>query len=266
MDTRPIGVLDSGLGGLTALRTLKRMLPGENIVFFGDTKRVPYGEKSPEAIAEYSYQCLHFLESRNVKFIIVACGTISSVLGDRLKTDFSVPVMGVLEPTIASAAAATRTGKVALIATPATIQSGAYEKLMKEKNPDIRVYSKACPLFVPLVENGYFDTDCIPARLVVEDYLKCFRETDVDTMILGCTHYPLLSDLIADVTEHRYRLISAGDETAKEAVKFLGENGLMGAEDGGTAKFYVTDRCEGFASLGEKFLGEGLGDVELITF
>lgn len=259
-----MGILDSGLGGLTAVRALRKMLPGENIVFLGDTKHLPYGEKSPEAITEYSTECLRFLESRDVKYIIVACGTISSVLGDRIATDFKVPATGILGPAVRAAAERTRTGKVALIATEATIESGAYEKTMARDYPEITVFPKACPLFVPMVENGYFGEDSEPARMIAEDYLSVFSGKDIDTMILGCTHYPLLTDLINDITGGKYSLVNAGYETAEYVSGYLRDNGLLGNETGGTAEFYVTDMNGDFSAHAEKFLGEPLGEARLV--
>lgn len=265
MDARPIGVFDSGLGGLTAVRALHDMLPKENILFFGDTKRVPYGEKSPEAITEYASRCLRFLEDRDVKYIIVACGTVSSVLGEKLKTDFKVPVTGVLEPTVKEAVKRTRDGNIAVIATNATIKSGAYERKIHEIDKNISVYSKACPLFVPLVENGYFGDNSLPTKIVAEDYLSEFKGGMVDTMILGCTHYPLLTDIIKDVMGDSVSLINAGYETAKFVADDLRKSNLLSEEENGSITFYVTDRSEGFSALGEKFLGTKLYDVNLVN-
>ena len=221
MDERAIGVFDSGLGGLTAVRELRKILPGEDIVFFGDTGRVPYGSRSPQVIRRYATECIRFLEKQNVKMIIVACGTVSSVLGEELKDGFSVPCMGVVEPAVNAAAEATKSGKIGLIATAATVASRSYEKLAERLIPNVQFTAKACPLFVPLVENGYFGADCEVTRLVAQDYLSAFDGKNIDTLILGCTHYPLLYNLIDRLTDYRLRLIAAGSEAALSAKDFL---------------------------------------------
>ncbi len=262
MDKRPIGVFDSGLGGLTAVRELRRILPNENIVFFGDTGRVPYGSRSPHIIKEYAEECMNFLEKQNVKLILVACGTVSSVLGENIEEGRSIPCMGVLLPTVKTALAATKNKNIGLIATPATVSSGSYEKIAKELMPEINFTGKGCPLFVPLVENGYFGADCEVTRLVAKDYLSAFEGKNIDTLILGCTHYPLLYNLIDSLTEHQLNLIDSGKEAAKEAKKLLSEKGLLSeSKNEGKMKFFVTDKAENFAVLGEEFLGEELFDV-----
>ena len=261
MDKRPIGVLDSGLGGLTAVKELRRILPGENIVYFGDTGRVPYGSRSPETIKEYASQCMRFLEKQNVKMIVVACGTISSVFGEKMGEGFSVPCMGVLKPTVEAAVSATRNGKIGLIATEATVASRSYAALTEKLLPDSEFTAKACPLFVPLVENGYFGMGNEVTELVARDYLSAFDDKDIDTLILGCTHYPLLYNLIDFLTEHRLNLIDAGKETAVAAKKYLSENELLSDSGKGEMKFFVTDKEEGFARLGKSFLGEELSEV-----
>ena len=262
MDKRPIGVFDSGLGGLTAVRELRRILPEENIVYFGDTGRVPYGSRSPEVIREYASQCMRFLEEQGVKLILVACGTVSSVFGPTLGEGFSVPCMGVLEPTMKAAVSATKNGKIGLIATAATVSSGSYARLTKELLPDAEFTARACPLFVPLVENGYFTADNEVARLVAKDYLSAFDGRDIDTLILGCTHYPLLYNLIDRLTECRLNLIDAGREAAMAAKGFLEEKDML-SESGekGRVCFFVTDKVEGFSRLGKEFLGEEMESV-----
>lgn len=264
MDNRAIGVFDSGLGGLTAVRELRKILPGEDIVFFGDTGRVPYGSRSSEVIRKYAAECLHFLEKQNVKMIIVACGTVSSVYGENLKSNFSVPCMGVVEPTVSAAVAATKNEKIGLIATAATVASGSYERLTKRLLPNAEFTAKACPLFVPLVENGYFGADCEVTRLVAEDYLAAFDSRDIDTLILGCTHYPLLYNLIDKLTGYKLWLIDAGGEAATAAKKFLEEREMLSGKEHGEMKFFVTDKVAGFAKLGEEFLGEELQNVTRI--
>lgn len=262
MDRRPIGVFDSGLGGLTAVRELRRILPNEDIVFFGDTGRVPYGSRSPRIIKEYARECMTFLEKQNVKLILVACGTVSSVLGEDIEEERKIPCMGVLLPTVKAALNSTKNKNIGLIATQATVASGSYEKIARNIMPEINFTGKGCPLFVPLVENGYFDEKCEVTRLVARDYLSAFDGKNIDTLILGCTHYPLLYDLINSLTEHKLSLIDSGKEAAKAAKELLYKKELLSdSEAGGRMKFFVTDTVEGFAKLGKGFLGEELIDV-----
>lgn len=260
MDKRPIGVFDSGLGGLTAVRKLRRILPGEDIVFFGDTGRVPYGSRSPHIIKEYATECMNFLEKQDVKMILVACGTVSSVLGEEMSKR-SIPCMGVLESAVNTAVSATKNKNIGLIATAATVASGSYEKLTAKIMPEANFYAKACPLFVPLVENGYFSTNCEVTRLVAKDYLSAFDGKDIDTLILGCTHYPLLYNLIDSITCHKLNLIDSGKEAAIAAKKLLSERDMLSENEKGEMKFFVTDKVDGFAKLGKEFLGEELSNV-----
>ncbi len=262
MDNRPIGVFDSGLGGLTAVRELRRILPNEDIVFFGDTGRVPYGSRSPHVIKEYAKECMDFLEAQNVKMILVACGTVSSVLGEEMEMGRKIPCMGVLESTVKAAVAATKNKSIGLIATPATVASHSYEKLTAKLMPKAKFTGKGCPLFVPLVENGYFGADCEVTRMVARDYLSAFDGKDIDTLILGCTHYPLLYNLIDSLTEYKLNLIDSGKEAAAGAKALLENKDLLSPKDEkGEMKFFVTDKVEGFAKLGEEFLGEELINV-----
>lgn len=261
MDKRPIGVFDSGLGGLTAVKELRRILPNEDIIFFGDTGRVPYGSRSPQIIKEYATQCMDFLEKQNVKMILVACGTVSSVLGESMGNERKIPCMGVLEATVNAAVSATKNKNIGLIATAATVSSGSYEKLTAKIMPEANFYGKACPLFVPLVENGYFNANCEVTRLVAKDYLSAFDGKDIDTLILGCTHYPLLYNLIDSITEHRLNLIDSGKEAAICAKKLLEKKGMLSDSEKGKMRFFVTDTVDGFSKLGKEFLGEELSDV-----
>ena len=259
MDNRPIGVFDSGLGGLTAVRELRRILPGEDIVFFGDTGRVPYGSRSPHIIKEYAKQCMDFLEKQDVKMILVACGTVSSVLGEKMNEGRSVPCMGVLESTVKAAVSATKNKNIGLIATAATVASGSYEKLTAEIMPEANFTGKACPLFVPLVENGYFSANCEVTRLVAKDYLTAFEGKDIDTLILGCTHYPLLEEIIGAVMGPEVTLISAGAEAAGELCRLLQSHGLQtSATCPGRTEYCVSDRPEDFEHIASLFLREDL--------
>lgn len=258
MKNKAIGVFDSGLGGLTAVKELIKCLPNENIVYFGDTGRVPYGTRSKETIIKYAAQDARFLLNHNVKMIIAACGTVSSVassLGEELPVKFS----GVLEPTALACAKATKTGSVAVLGTSATINSHSYKKLLEQISPDIKVYEQDCPLFVPLVENGFTDKDDIIVKSVVERYVSQFKNTDVDTVILGCTHYPLLKAAIGEVVGENVKLIDSGRETALYTKKLLKENNLLSeSKSEGDREFYVSDTPHNFEAVAGRFLGRDM--------
>ena len=264
MDNRNIGVFDSGLGGLTAVKQIMLELPQEGIVYFGDTGRVPYGSRSEETIIKYSKSDVNFLLSKDVKVIVVACGTVSSVALPVLQKTASVPVIGVLEAAASAAIRATKNNKIGIIGTCGTIKSGAYERFIKSKNPGIMTFSKACPLFVPLVENGHFDT--MVAELVAEEYLTSIKESGVDTLILGCTHYPLLKNTIARFMGTGVALIDAGAEVARETRRVIEREDICANIDK-TDKYsyYVSDNVDGFETLGGIFLEETIcGKVEKI--
>lgn len=249
MDNRSIGVFDSGLGGLTVMKCVMDELPCENIVYFGDTGRVPYGTKSRETIIKYSRSDVRFLESHNVKVIIIACGTASSIAISSIKTD--VPLIGVVDATAEAAAAATRNKKVGVIGTNGTIRSGAYEKIINGHG--IKTYSKACPLFVPLVENGHFETQV--ARLVVEEYLAPIKAEGVDTLILGCTHYPHLKKIIGEFMGEAVTLIDPGTEVAAFLKYEFDKKKLHSPQkDPEQYRYYVSDSVESFTELASTFL------------
>ncbi len=266
MDNRPIGVLDSGMGGLTAVRELLRVMPGEDIVYFGDTGRVPYGTRSPEIVVQYAVQDINFLLRHGVKMVIAACGTVTTTLPETLTEGFRFPYTGVLHPTVRAAAAATRNGKIGVIATATTIRTGAYERELKKLNPELQVISRACPLFVPLVENGYVDRENPVTRLVAEDYLRPLREAGCDTLILGCTHYPVIAGIIGDVMGPGTVLIDSGKAAADYARQLLEERNLLaGGEKPGSAAFYVSDDPLQFSQNAALFLGERFrGTVEKV--
>lgn len=264
MDTRSIGVFDSGLGGLTAVKQIMTELPSENIVYFGDTGRVPYGTRSKETIIKYSKNDVNFLLEKDVKMIVIACGTVSSAALDVLKQEYNVPMIGVVEATSIAAINATKNGKIGIIGTPGTIKSGAYEKFIKAKKPEIETFSAACPLFVPLVENGHFETEV--AKLVIKEYLEGIKAHGVDTLILGCTHYPLLSKAIGEFMGDGVTLINAGGEVAKALKAELSSQNLL-KDDGemGTYSYFVSDNVDGFENLGGLFLEREInGQVEKI--
>ncbi|MDO4563603.1 MAG: glutamate racemase [Clostridia bacterium] len=254
MDNRPIGVFDSGLGGLTAVKRIINLLPHEDVVYFGDTGRVPYGNRSRETIIRYTKEDIEFLLKYDIKLIIAACGTASSVALDDLKPLFSVPILGVLEAACSTAATTTRNGRIGVIGTSGTINSGKYRELILTLLPTAQVFEKACPLFVSLAENGHFNTDVV--RIVAEEYLSPLKEAGVDTLILGCTHYPLLAEAIGSVMGGGVNLIDTGDEAAKFAKRLLDERCMLSDSDKtGTCSFFVSDSIENFSVLGSTFLG-----------
>ena len=231
MDTRPIGVFDSGLGGLTAVRELRQLLPSENIIYFGDTARVPYGGRSAEILLKYARQDVRFLRSHDIKAILVACGTVSTTALPQLRQESDIPILGVVEPACRRAAAVTRNRRVGLIATAASVRSGAYQRSLRQLDPDIAVTAKACPLFVPLVENGRFRRGDVVIETVAREYLEPLRREGLDTLILGCTHYPLLTDIIGDIMGPGVTLINTGEEAAWELKRTLRAMDLL-APDG----------------------------------
>ncbi len=266
MDNRPIGVFDSGLGGLTAVRRLQELLPQEDIVYFGDTGRVPYGTRSEDTIRRYAQEDCALLLEKDVKYIIAACGTVSSVAPDILAA-LPVPASGVVEATATAAADATRNGRVGIIGTAATVHSGSFEKALLRQTPTLRVTAAACPLFVPLVEAGWIDPTDDVAVPTVRRYLTPFKAAGVDTLILGCTHFPLLAPLIAAELGEGVTLIDSGRETAKRCAAILRETDTLAARaEEGQCRFLVSDRPEGFTRTAEIFLGRSVKeDVEMIT-
>jgi glutamate racemase len=259
MDMRPIGVFDSGLGGLTAVRALRQILPEEHLIYFGDTARVPYGGRSKETLLKYARQDVRFLRSFDLKAIIIACGTVSTTSLDTLQAENTLPIVGVVEPTCRRALLVTKTKKVGIIATLASIRSGAYEAALRRLDPSVEVVGKPCPLFVPLVENGRISRGDVVIETVAREYLEPLRDTGIDTLILGCTHYPLLMEIIADIMGPEVTLVSAGEESAFELKRLLKAEGLRAEENspGGT-EFYVSDQAEDFERIASVFLGEDL--------
>lgn len=253
MDNRCIGVFDSGLGGLTAVREIMKILPDENIIYFGDTGRVPYGTRSHETILKYTKNDIRFLKSFDVKMIVIACGTASSVALPGVQDEFDVPIVGVVEPAVKAAYNATKNKKVGIIGTPGTIKSRSYEKLIKSFDSEIETYTKACPLFVPLVENGHFDTQV--AALVVEEYLEEIKNAKVDTLILGCTHYPLLAKIIGEYMGEGVTLINPGAQAAKHIKNMLyGAMAHSKEQEGEKYRYFVSDNAQNFETLGSMFL------------
>ncbi len=262
MDNRPIGIFDSGLGGLTCVKKVLELLPGEDIIYFGDTGRVPYGSRSAETIIKYVRQNIRFLKEFDIKFIIIACGTASSAALPMIQHEVDIPVIGVLEPTCERAATSTKNGKIGVLGTQGTIRSGKYPEVLKNLNRDLEIFSQPCPMFVPLVENGYLDSPA--TRLFAEEYLAPFQKEKVDTVILGCTHYPLLKPVIQEVMGPSVTLIDAGAETALYAKTWLEENEMLSENTVGSARYYVSDAVDGFASLAGMFLEKQL-DSDVTT-
>lgn len=261
MDIRPIGVFDSGLGGLTAVRELRRLLPGEDIVYFGDTGRVPYGSRSKEAIIKYARQDVAFLNTFELKAIVIACGTVSTTALEVLRGENRIPVLGVVEPAAQAAAQASGNGKIGLIGTEASIRSGAYERALARLRPESQVFPKACPLFVPLVENGRFRPGDPVAELVVAEYLTPLKQAGIDTLVMGCTHYPLLRSAVASFLGPQVTLIDAGGACARQVAQLLRtSDALNGQASGGRRRYFVSDSVDGFARLASLFLGEDVAE------
>lgn len=258
MDNRPIGVFDSGLGGLTAVKELEKLLPRESLVYFGDTGRVPYGTRSREAVRRYASQDMAFLMDHGVKAVLAACGTVSSTCAD-IGQELPVPYFDVIGPSAKAAAARTKNKKVGVIGTSATIHSDAYRQALLGLDYDLEVYSQPCPLFVPLVENAFVSPQDEVTRLVAQRYLGPLREAGVDTLILGCTHYPIISAIIGSVMGQGVALIDSGREAALALSRRLEQDGLLCGSDGPReSSFYVSDEPENFTSVAELFLGHSV--------
>ncbi len=263
MDNRPIGVFDSGVGGLTVVRELRKELPGEDIVYFGDLARLPYGSKSRENIILYSRQIIHFLQKKNVKAVIIACGTASANALPTVRGEFGLPIMGVVEPGARAAVKATRSGRIGIIGTQATVRSGEYPRLIASLSPEASVFAKACPLFVPLAEEEQLEQDV--AEEVAGLYLAGLKKEDVDTLVLGCTHYPLLSGVIAAEMGPSVKLVNPSRAAVLEARDFLRAEGLLADRLQGSVRFYVTDNTEHFESLAMRILDMPMTPTEKVS-
>ena len=251
MDKRAIGVFDSGLGGLTAVRRLHALMPQENIIYFGDTGRVPYGTRGRDIITKYARQDVAFLRQFDLKSIIIACNTVSAIALDLLSEENDIPIIGTVEPSCRRAMTMTQTGRVGVIGTAATIRSGAYEKYLHKKDGTLDLFTQACPLFVPLVENGRVHRGDVVIETIVKEYLTPLKDAGVDTLILGCTHYPLLEEVIGDFMGPDVTLIDSGAEAANLASTQFDPN-----EGTGTTQYFVSDDPQGFDQLAELFLQE----------
>jgi glutamate racemase len=260
----PIGVFDSGIGGLTVLRALLERLPAESFVYFGDTARVPYGNRSAQTVTKYALETTLFLLQKGVKAMVVACNTVSATCLDLLSTSFRAPVIGVIEPCAAEAVRHTRSGHVAVIGTAGTIASGAYERELRAHDAGLRITTVACPLFVPLVEEGY--TEHAMTGLAVREYLAPLKGTDIDTLILGCTHYPFLRAAIAGYLGPQVQLVDSGPATADHLQRLLRERDLVTrATSPGNVTYYLSDFQPRFRPLGERFLGRAVEPLEVVS-
>jgi glutamate racemase len=256
MTAEPIGVFDSGIGGLTVVRALMKQLPHENIVYYGDTARVPYGTKSPQVIREYAAQDADFLVSQGIKMLVVACNTVSAVALDIVQKRARVPVVGVIIPGARAAVSATRKKRVGIIGTSATVNSGAYTNAVRQIDEEVQVFARACPLFVPLADEGWIDHQVTMFPLTLEK---------VDTLILGCTHYPVLRSSIAAVLDPRMTLIDSGAAAALEVERVLDEQDIRNpSKQKPNLQFFVSDLPAKFSEIGERFLGQKMGRVRRV--
>lgn len=267
LDSRAIGVFDSGLGGLTTVKKLSEYMPGEDIIYLGDTGRVPYGSRGKETIIRYAGQDAAFLAGFDIKAMVIACNTVCSVAYDTLASTYDIPVYEVVSAPAKTAVSATKNGKIGIIGTAATIRSRAYEIAINKEAPQMKIISEPCPLFVPLVEAGRTDATDIAALTIAKDYLKPLQDENIDTLILGCTHYPLLADVISKVIGDGVTLIDSGVETAKMVARDLGMLDKISSNKlKGTIKYFVTDSIDGFSMLASKILeSEVSGMVEQVT-
>jgi len=260
----PIGVFDSGIGGLTVVHELMRQLPRESIIYFGDTARVPYGPKGPDTVLRYSREITSFLVGQGVKAVVIACNTATAHALPTLRRELPIPVVGVVDPGARAAVRATGSGRIGVIGTMGTINSGAYERAIRAITPDATITTRACPLFVPLVEEGWLDHDA--TRLVAHEYLAPMAKANVDALVLGCTHYPLLTPLLAEVLGDGVSLINSAEETAAETKRVLER--LDACANGGASpchRFIASDAPEQFLRLGQRFLGETIARVDTLT-
>lgn len=259
---RPIGIFDSGLGGLTVVKQIRRFLPNEDIVYFGDTARVPYGTKSKETVIRFSAENIKFLMKFGVKLIVVACNTSSSLALESLKKKFRLPILGVIKPGAEEAVRRSRNKKIAVIGTTATIKSNAYPREIKSIYPRSKIFAKNCPLFVPLVEEGWLD-GAVTGK-VIKTYLGFLKGKNIDTLILGCTHYPLLRRPIGKFLGKDVHIVDSAAQIAKETKTALEKNNLLSDKKKGKIKFFVSDEPERFKKVGRRFLGSEIKSVKRI--
>jgi glutamate racemase len=263
MNALPIGVFDSGVGGLTVLHAIAERLPHEHLIYLGDTARVPYGTKSAATVERYAVEDAAFLIEKGIKLLVVACNTASAMARERLRREFDVPILTVLGPGARMAARVTRNGRIGVIATEATVESGAYLRGIHEANDKVEVIQQACPLFVSLVEEGELHSPI--TRLVAEKYLSGLHDLSIDTLVLGCTHYPLLKPVIAELMGEGVTLVDSAEATAAEVETLLSERELLNEQAAnGTKRFYVTDAASRFSRIAERIFGEPLAHLEAV--
>jgi glutamate racemase len=264
MNNRPIGIFDSGVGGLTVMAEIMRLLPNEDLIYFGDTAHVPYGSKSKEVVTGFSVAIASFLVSQNVKMIVVACNTASAFALAALRKKFNVPVLGVIEPGAKAAVELTSRGRIGVIGTEGTIRSASYSKAIRALAPRAQVFEQACPLFVPLVEEGWLTHRV--TQTVAREYLVPLLKKNIDTLVLGCTHYPLIKSVIHNAASSRINLVDSAEATAKEVAALLRKNACASSAAGkGHSRFFVSDAPEKFQSVGERFLGRPVKPVKKIS-
>lgn len=256
-NTRPIGIFDSGIGGLTIVKQINRLLPKEDIVYLGDTARFPYGTKSKDTIIKFSIQNVLYLLKFNVKLIIVACNTSSSLALEALRRNFKVPILGVIEPGVKEAVRITTDGRIGVIGTTATIRSKAYQDRIKAVKSSFKVFSQSCPLLVPLVEEGWLNGKI--TEQIIKSYLEPLKKNKIDTLILGCTHYPLLKSSIKRIMGFDVKLVDSAKQVALAAKEMLANEGF--SKNGGRLKFYLTDEPERFKKVARIFMGKSLANV-----
>ncbi len=261
MSHRSVGIFDSGVGGLTVFKEIANLLPNENLIYLGDTARVPYGTKSVKTVRRYALEAAGFLVDRGVKLLVVACNTASAVALPSLRQCFNLPVIGVIEPG-ARRAVESRQQRIGVIGTEGTINSGRYPEAIRELLPTAQIFSAACPLFVPLAEEGWADHKI--ARLTASEYLQPLIAADIDTLVLGCTHYPLLRHTLQQVLGGGVMLVDSATETAKAVQQVFQQQGLQNPQTGGRRDFFVTDVPTRFERVGQAFLGRSLGRVEQV--
>jgi glutamate racemase len=262
MKNLSIGMFDSGIGGLTVLKEVKKLLPAEHILYLGDSARVPYGSKSPQTVTRYALESAIFLLTKGIKVLIIACNTSSALALHILKRKLPIPVLGVIDPAAAAAARLTKSKRVGVIGTKATARSMAYEKAIRKLDAEIEVISTACPLFVPIVEEG-LENDKI-ARLMAEKYLEAFKHSGIDVLVMGCTHYPILEPVIARVMGKGVSIINTGKETAKAAIRTLEKKNLINRSGKGGCEYFVTDSPDTFKEIGGRFLGEDINSIKFL--
>lgn len=262
MNKDPIGVFDSGIGGLTVVKEIRKILPNEDIIYLGDTARLPYGTKSIDSIIQFSIENTQFLISRGAKYIVIACYSSTSVALDAVQQKFSIPIIGVIKPGVKRALALTKTNRIGVVGTSLTIYSGAYEKAFKEFNSQCEILGRACPLFVSLVEEGWLDHPA--TELIAKTYLKPLKEDSIDTLLLGCTHFPLLMTVIRKIMgEINY--VDASVEVGRELAQELKNNNLENPEGNGNLSIYLTDLSMNFKEIGERFLNEPMRNFSRIS-